>query len=109
MMTNREDQASRKNFALPLHALAMLVLILVLGSQRAVVAQQWTTNGNNINNTNTGNVGVGTSNPQATLQVSTSSTAVSTHNHLRKCHRSKYSIKHGCSYAQCACRSRRRS
>src|SRR2546423_11116634 len=76
MMTNREDQANRKNFALPLHALAMLVLILVLGSQRAVVAQQWTTNGNNINNTNTGNVGVGTSNPQATLQVSTSSTAV---------------------------------
>lgn len=37
---------------------------------------QWTTNGNNINNTNTGNVGVGTSTPGAKLAATTASSAV---------------------------------
>src|SRR5437763_878357 len=76
MTTKRQNWPRRKNAVLPLYALATLTLMLVLGSQRAVVAQQWTTNGNNINNTNTGNVGVGTTSPQATLHISTSSTAV---------------------------------
>jgi hypothetical protein len=35
---------------------------------------QWATNGNNINNTNPGNVGIGTINPQTSLHVSTAST-----------------------------------
>lgn len=32
-------------------------------------AQQWTTNGNNINNTNTGNVGIGTTTPLTKLDI----------------------------------------
>lgn len=41
--------------------------LLALSSTSAVA--QWTTNGNDINNTNTGNVGVGTTTPAAKLQV----------------------------------------
>ena len=37
--------------------------------QSSTVQAQWTTNGNNINNTNTGNVGIGTSNPSVKLEV----------------------------------------
>ena len=37
---------------------------------------QWTTNGNNINNTNSGNVGVGTTAPGAKLAVATNSASV---------------------------------
>jgi len=37
---------------------------------------QWTTNGNNINNTNSGNVGVGTSTPGSKLTVTTNSASV---------------------------------
>ena len=37
---------------------------------------QWTTNGNNINNTNSGNVGVGTTTPASKLDVKTNSASV---------------------------------
>ena len=40
------------------------------------VQGQWATSGNNINNTNSGNVGVGTSSPAAKLAVTTSSASV---------------------------------
>jgi hypothetical protein len=43
------------------------VLVLFIASQS--VQAQWTTNGNNINNTNTGNVGIGTTAAQAKLEV----------------------------------------
>ena len=42
--------------------------ILFIASQS--VQAQWTQNGNNINNTNTGNVGIGTASPGTTLDVS---------------------------------------
>jgi hypothetical protein len=42
-----------------------LLLLLEAGSVHA----QWTTNGNNINNTNSGNVGVGTASPNRKLDV----------------------------------------
>jgi hypothetical protein len=48
--------------------LAILLLIVWLGMPQPVSAQ-WTTNGNNINNTNTGNVGIGTTTPGGKLQV----------------------------------------
>jgi hypothetical protein len=50
----------------------IITVFLVLGfiAMQAGRAQaQWTTNGNNINNTNSGNVGVGTTNPNQKLGV----------------------------------------
>jgi hypothetical protein len=46
-------------------SLLCFVLLLVPGVARA----QWTTNGNNINNNNSGNVGVGTTTPGAKLDI----------------------------------------
>jgi hypothetical protein len=46
--------------------LAGFVLVVL---QSSTVQAQWTTNGTNINNTNTGNVGVGTSTPTSALEV----------------------------------------
>src|ERR1043165_5848806 len=44
--------------------------LCILGVAHSVPVQaQWTTNGNNINNTNTGNVGVGTTTPAQKLDV----------------------------------------
>jgi hypothetical protein len=50
--------------------MALLTLLLLAGAVEPARAQsQWTTNGNDINNTNTGNVGVGTSAPAHKLDV----------------------------------------
>src|SRR5258708_17930270 len=49
-----------------------LALLFMAATPRTVMVQ-WATNGNNINNTNTGNVGIGTSAPNAKLAVSTNS------------------------------------
>ena len=47
-----------------------MTLTLLIGTAMAhVVHAQWTTNGNNINNTNSGNVGVGTTNPAYRVTV----------------------------------------
>lgn len=48
--------------------LALIVIILFSCSQKAS-AQQWTTSGNNISNTNSGNVGVGTTSPGVKLDI----------------------------------------
>jgi hypothetical protein len=45
----------------------LLILLLMLGANPAY--SQWATNGNNINNTNSGNVGVGTSSPSSRLTI----------------------------------------
>lgn len=42
---------------------------LLLTLSAVPTAAQWTTNGNNVNNTNTGNVGVGTASPSSRLTV----------------------------------------
>lgn len=63
-----DELSKMKKTGLPFYAAAMLVLLTVLmlpGAARA----QWATNGNDINNTNTGNVGIGTSAPTGRLQV----------------------------------------
>jgi len=52
----------------------LFALLIVFGSAGSAPAQ-WTTNGNNINNTNTGNVGVGTTTPAAKLAVTGNSAA----------------------------------
>ena len=46
-----------------------LALLFVTATPRTARAQQWTNNGNNISNTNTGNVGVGTTTPGYRLDV----------------------------------------
>lgn len=47
----------------------MVALFFLLLASVVRVEAQWTTNGNNINNTNSGNVGVGTTNPAQKLDV----------------------------------------
>lgn len=47
--------------------IALLGALLALSSTTAVA--QWTTNGNNINNTNSGHVGVGTTSPSSRLTI----------------------------------------
>ena len=49
-----------------------LALLFMAATPRTVMAQ-WATNGNNINNTNTGNVGIGTNAPDQKLVVSVNS------------------------------------
>ena len=55
--------------------LAGFVLVIL---QSSTVHAQWTTNGNNINNTNTGNVGIGTTSPALPLDVRGNSIIVGT-------------------------------
>lgn len=57
----------RKAWAVAPMLCAAFTLSLVLSEPAR--AQQWTTNGSNINNTNTGNVGVGTTAPAVKLHV----------------------------------------
>ena len=57
-----------------IYTLCLFTLIL-LASPRSAHGQ-WTTNGNNINNTNSGNVGVGTSSPGSKLTVNTGTAGV---------------------------------
>jgi len=53
-----------------------LFTLAVLFAAPQTAHGQWTTNGNNINNTNSGNVGVGTTTPNAKLDVKTNSASV---------------------------------
>jgi hypothetical protein len=59
----------RHQYSLRFYAVTVLFLLLVCGESPETVMAQWTTNGNNISNTNTGNVGVGTAAPAAKLDV----------------------------------------
>lgn len=47
----------------------IVVACLLIVAHPGSVAAQWTTNGNKINNTNSGNVGVGTTTPAQKLDV----------------------------------------
>ena len=47
----------------------VLIVSVVIGAIPGRVNAQWTTNGTNINNTNSGNVGVGTTTPAQKLDV----------------------------------------
>src|SRR6184192_3033255 len=56
-------------------SVAILFAMSIVIAQPASAQSQWTTNGNNINNTNTGNVGVGTTSPMSTLHVASAPTS----------------------------------
>ena len=64
----RINQQSRQCIV-RISTLITLVLFVLLGCSQHALGQ-WATNGNNINNTNTGNVGIGTTAPATTLDVS---------------------------------------
>ncbi|HZG52275.1 MAG TPA: hypothetical protein VEZ40_09070 [Pyrinomonadaceae bacterium] len=75
MMTSKIENARSKTFRPIFFPLFVFLLVL---SQPQQAWAQWTTPNTqgNINNTNTGNVGVGTTTPEASFHVSTSSIAV---------------------------------
>ena len=67
---NTDKQLGRCRSQLRVHLPIAFALTILMGLFDAAFAQsQWTTNGNNINNTNTGNVGIGTANPNFKLEV----------------------------------------
>jgi len=49
--------------------LIALTVIIFFGCSQNVFAQQWSTNGNDISNTNSGNIGVGTTSPGVKLDI----------------------------------------
>ncbi len=70
MTVNKDEQSRSLRPALRAYLLAAFALTMWLGLSNGVMAQgQWTTNGNNINNTNTGNVGIGTTTPGSKLDL----------------------------------------
>ena len=58
----------RSRMSRPFYLLALCALLIAVGGHQTARAQ-WATNGNNISNTNTGNVGIGTTNPSSPLDV----------------------------------------
>lgn len=71
---NITERRRRTTLLLPV---ALLIFIWALWQPRDVLAQ-WATNGNNINNTNTGSVGIGTSDPSLQGSVNSKLTIVQT-------------------------------
>lgn len=78
---NRDEQPKRRRPALRVYLLTTIALTILCGLQDGVLAQnQWTTNGNNINNTNTGNVGIGTTTPANIFTVRKNGGSAGVHN-----------------------------
>ena len=65
-----KSQRTNKNFGWG--AVIGFALMLLPISPQTALAQQWNTNGNHISNANTGNVGIGTTSPNFTLDVARS-------------------------------------
>jgi hypothetical protein len=69
-MTTNSIKPTRARARRWVYALAAWALLVCLGQSPDAFAQgQWTTDGANIHNTNTGNVGVGTASSEAKLHV----------------------------------------
>ena len=67
---NRDEQPRHRQPLLWVYLLAAFALTSLLGLSDEVLAQsQWTTNGDNISNTNSGNVGIGTTTPPFSLTI----------------------------------------
>lgn len=76
---NRDEQLRRRLSALRVYLLAAFAMTILLGLSDDVLAQsQWGNNGANIYNTNTGNVGIGTTTPSAPLEINKSQNAGTT-------------------------------
>jgi hypothetical protein len=70
MIMNRDEQPRHRRPLLWVYLLAAFALTMLLGFSNEVLAQsQWTTNGDNISNTNSGNVGIGTTTPPFPLTL----------------------------------------
>ena len=63
-----KQQSSHRKMSWAGMLITLAVIILCSGGQKAA-AQQWNTNGNDISNANTGNVGIGTNGPAHKLEV----------------------------------------
>jgi hypothetical protein len=70
MTMNSHKQPERRQSQLRAYLLAAFAMMILLALPDGIFAQsQWTANGNNINNTNSGNVGIGTTTPNGKLVV----------------------------------------
>jgi hypothetical protein len=65
---NKLEEA-RRNYSTLCVAMVVLVVVVIFCLPQRAAAQQWTTNGNNINSTNSGSVGVGTTTPLSKFDV----------------------------------------
>jgi hypothetical protein len=74
-MTYITQLIAHKTISIPQIMTMVLAGFVLVVLQSSTVQAQWATNGNNINNTNTGNVGIGTASPAVQLHVINSSTA----------------------------------
>src|SRR5918995_7185957 len=70
-----KQQSSQRKMSCAGMLITLEVIILFSCSQEAL-AQQWNTNGNDISNANTGNVGIGTTSPAQKLEISAASPLV---------------------------------
>ena len=68
-VTKMKTNSQKTNQKLWLSATIGFALLLLVATPQTATAQQWTTNGNNISNANTGNVGVGTPSPDKLFTV----------------------------------------
>jgi hypothetical protein len=68
-MTYITQLTSRKTMSILQIMTMILAGFVLVVLQSSTVHAQWTTNGNNINNTNTGNVGIGTTSPALPLDL----------------------------------------
>ena len=66
---NKGDPKTPRRTILSVSGLVILSLMVLCGVDQVKAQSQWTTNGNNINNTNSGNVGVGTTTPSFKFDV----------------------------------------
>lgn len=77
MMNKVQKESQRRQLTWWTMPLVIVAALLFLGQPHSAQAQ-WTTNGNDINNTNTGNVGIGTTTPGSALEVNKSQNAGTT-------------------------------
>jgi hypothetical protein len=68
-MNKIESSSSSGSAPLTVVMAILMLMVWLVTAPQASGQSQWTTNGNNINNTNTGNVGIGTTTPGGKLQV----------------------------------------